>query len=86
MRVHPLRGPSLDFCVHNGKTEASILVILYVHLLALSLEGDAMQRSLRVFFFFFFLLICHKTYLLHLNVPRERVRASACVHSHSGLD
>lgn len=84
MRVHPLRGPSLDFRAHNGKTEASILVILYVHLLALSLEGNATQRSLRVVFLF--QLICHKTYLLHLNVPRERVRVSARVRSHGGLD
>lgn len=44
MRVHPLKGPSLDFHLHNGTTKASILVILYL-LGGLSLEGNAAPCS-----------------------------------------
>lgn len=84
MWVHLLRGPSLDFHVHNGKTEASILVILYLHLLARPL--GAMQRSDPLCVFCVracFSFICHKTYLLHLNVPKVSVRVSVRVCSHS---
>lgn len=66
-----LEAPHWILTFHNGKTEASILVILYLHLVAC--PSRAMLRAaLRVHVFHSFVKKRREekeTYLLHLNVP-----------------
>lgn len=70
-RTHPLcqcihlEPPSFDFHIHNGKTERSILVILYLHFLAC--PPRAMQCSTLCMHAFPSFVM--NTYLLCLNEP-----------------